>query len=91
VRASSIDSRACSGVERHPGGAVGLVEVPAGRQRRAAIEHADVVEAEKAALEHVRAEAIFPIHPPGEIQQQFVEQFAHSIDHGWSEISPWRR
>ena len=39
--------------QRHPGRAVGLLQVAAGRQRRAAVEHADVVEAEEAALEHV--------------------------------------
>ena len=39
--------------ERHPGRAVRLLEVAAGRQRGAAVEHADVVEAEEPALEHV--------------------------------------
>ena len=42
-------------VQRHPGGAVGLLEVAAGRQRRAAVEDADVVQAEEAALEDVVA------------------------------------
>ena len=37
--------------EGHPSGAVGLFEVAAGRQRRAAIEDADVVEAQEATLE----------------------------------------
>ena len=36
-------------------GAVGLVDEAAGRQRRAAVEHADVVQAEEAALEDVAA------------------------------------
>ncbi len=39
--------------ERHPGRAVGLLQVAARGQRRAAVEHADVVEPEEAALEHV--------------------------------------
>ena len=39
----------------HPGGAVGLFQVAAGRQRRAAIEDADVVQAQEAALEDVPA------------------------------------
>jgi hypothetical protein len=47
--------------ERHPGRAVRLFEVVAGRQRRTPVEHADVVEAEKAALEHVLAEAILAV------------------------------
>ena len=59
--------------ERHPGRAVGLLEVAAGRQRRAAIEDADVVEPEEAALEDVVAGAILAIDPPGEVEQQLVE------------------
>ena len=59
--------------ERHPRRAVGLLEVPAGRQRRAAVEDADVVEPEEAALEDVLAEAVLAVHPPGEVEQQLVE------------------
>src|SRR2546430_17457225 len=36
--------------ERHPGGAVGLFQVTAGRQGRAAVEHTDVVHAHETAL-----------------------------------------
>ena len=60
--------------EGHPGRAVGLLEVAAGGQRGAAVEDADVVEAEKAALKDVFAEAVLAVHPPGEVQQQFVER-----------------
>ena len=59
--------------QRHPGGAVGLLEVAAGRQRRAAVEDADVVEAEEAALEHVPAVAVLAVDPPGEVEQQLLE------------------
>ena len=45
----------------------------AGGQRRAAIEDADVIEAEKAALEHVYAFGVFSVYPPGEIEQEFLE------------------
>ena len=62
-----------SAVHRHPARAVGLLDVAAGRQRRAAIEHADVVQAEEAALEDVLAFGVLAIHPPGEVQQQLVE------------------
>ena len=60
-------------VHRHPGGAVGLVDVAAGRQRLRAVEDADVVEPEKAALEDVAAVGVLAVHPPGEIQHQLVE------------------
>ena len=59
--------------ERHPRRAVRLFEVAAGRQRGAAVEDADVVEAEEAALEHVLAEAVLAVDPPGEVQQELVE------------------
>ena len=66
--------------ERHPGGTVGLFQVAAGRQRGAAIEHADVVEAEEAAFEHVVPRAILPVHPPGEIEQELVEDALEPFD-----------
>src|SRR5688572_2275460 len=59
--------------ERHPRGAVGLLEIPARRQRLRAIEDANVVEAEEPALEDVAAVAILAIHPPREVEQQLVE------------------
>ena len=59
--------------ERHPRGAVGLLEVAAGRQRRGPVEDADVVEAEEAALEDVLAEAVLAVHPPGEVREELAE------------------
>ena len=59
--------------EGHPGGAVGLLQVAAGRQRRAAVEHADVVQAQEAALEDVPPGAVLAIDPPGEVEQQLLE------------------
>src|SRR5262249_11901017 len=52
---------------------VGLADEAAGRQRCAAVEHTDVVESEKAALENVVALSILAIHPPGELQAQLVQ------------------
>jgi hypothetical protein len=45
----------------------------AGRQRRAAIENADVVETEKASLEDVHSIGVFAIDPPRKIQQQLLK------------------
>jgi hypothetical protein len=59
--------------ERHPRRAIRLLQMPACRERRAAVEDADVVEAEEAALEDVLAEPVLAVHPPGEVQHQFVE------------------
>ena len=66
--------------ERHPGRAVGLLEVAAGRQRRAAVEDADVVEAEEPALEHVVAVPVLAVHPPGEVEEQLVERLLEPLD-----------
>ena len=68
--------------ERHPGRAVRLLQVASRRQRGAAVEDADVVEAEKAALEHVLAEAVLAVHPPGEVQHELVEGRLEKIDVG---------
>ena len=59
--------------ERHPRRAVRLLQVAAGGERRAPVEDADVVEAEEAPLEHVLAEAVLPVHPPGEVEEELVE------------------
>ena len=43
------------------------------RQLRVAVEDADVVEAEEAALEDVVAELVLAVDPPVEVEQQLVE------------------
>src|SRR5678815_2640344 len=45
----------------------------AGRQWRASIKDADVVEPEEAALKDVHPVGVFAIDPPSEIQQQLLE------------------
>ena len=45
----------------------------AGTEGRRAVEHADIVEAEKAALKDVLAFDVLPVHPPREIDQQLVK------------------
>jgi hypothetical protein len=59
--------------ERHPGRAVRLLEVPAGRERRGAIEDADVVEAEEPTLDGALPESILPVHPPEEVGDELPE------------------
>ena len=66
--------------EHHPRGAVGLVEVAAGGQRRRAVEHADVVQAEEAAFEDVGAGAVLAVDPPGEVDQQLGEGVLQELD-----------
>ena len=73
LRQFERDAHQVQAIHRHPAGAVGLVDIAAGRQRTAAIEYADVVQAEKAALENVAPLRVLAIHPPGEIHHQLVE------------------
>ena len=68
--------------EGHPGGAVRLLQVAPGGQRGAAVEDADVVEAEEAALEDVLAEAVLAVHPPGEVQHELVEGRLEEVEIG---------
>src|ERR1700675_3671195 len=44
-----------------------------GRKGRGTVEDSDVVQAQKTALENVHAVGVFAIYPPGEIEQEFVE------------------
>ena len=60
--------------QRHPGGAVSLLQMAAGGQRRAAVEDANVVQPQKAAFKEVLAEAVFAVHPPTEVQRSAFEK-----------------
>ena len=57
-----------------------MLDVPAGGQRPRTVEHADIVEAEEAALEDVQTLWILSVHPPGEVQQQLVEDTFQEIE-----------
>ena len=67
-------------VLRHPRRPVGLLEQFARGQHRRAVEDADVVEAEKAALEDIVPEGILAVNPPGEIDQQLVESTGEELE-----------
>ena len=65
--------------QRHPCGRVGLFEIAASRQRRAAVEDANVVEAQEAAFEKVLAEPVLAVCPPGEIQRELGEDACQEL------------
>ena len=67
------DRQHIEAIHAHPTGAVGLFDMAAGRQRGAAVEDADIVQAEKPALKDVLALGVFAIDPPGKIQQQLMK------------------
>src|SRR5437667_7066927 len=60
-------------IHRHPARAVRLLDVPAGRQRVAAVENSDVVESQETALKNVLAFPVLPVDPPSEVQQQLLK------------------
>ena len=66
-------------VGAHPAGGVGLLQGVAGRQV-GAVDRADVVQAEEAALEDVVAPGVFPVHPPGEVDQELVEDPGQEVE-----------
>src|SRR5256714_3631278 len=57
----------------HPTRAIALFKVAAIGERGAAIEYADVIKPKEPAFENIFAFGIFPIHPPGKGEKQFVE------------------
>src|ERR1700751_4425273 len=67
------DAHQVERVHRHPGGAIGLVDIAAGRERGAAIEKADIVKAKKPALKDVVSFNVLAVHPPGEIEHQLMK------------------
>ena len=73
LRQFERDAHEVERIHRHPTRAVGLVDETAGRQRRAAIKHADVVESEEAALKNVAALSVLAVDPPGEVEHELVE------------------
>jgi hypothetical protein len=64
------DAQHRGAVERHPRRAIGLGELAAGGQRLAAVEDADVVQAEEAAGEEVLPLHVLAVHPPGEVEEE---------------------
>ena len=55
---------------------------PAGQPGPAAVEDADVVQAEEPALEGVAAVGVLAVDPPGEVQQQLVEDLLQEVGVG---------
>jgi hypothetical protein len=58
---------------RHPARPVRLLQRLPRRERRAAVEDADIVQAEESALEHVVPECVLLVDPPGEVHEELVE------------------
>ena len=58
----------------HPRGAVSLFEMATSGQLCASIKHADIVESKKSAFKQILSKAILAVHPPTEIQQQFLKR-----------------
>src|SRR5689334_16428610 len=57
----------------HPTRAVTLFNVTSGWEWSAAVEHTNVIQAQKAALKDIQTFGVFAVDPPGEVQHQFVK------------------
>ena len=73
TRELNRDSHQVQAKHSHPTGAVALLEMSSVVKNFVAIEHADVVESKKAALENIFALGVLAVHPPGEGDQHFVK------------------
>src|SRR6188472_2181508 len=67
---------------RHPSGAVRLLQYIAVGEHLRAVERADVVESEKAALERVVAACVLSIDPPGEVDQELLKGTRQEVEIG---------
>src|SRR5918996_3730531 len=68
------DGQHIQGVHGHPGRSIGLFQMTSSREGRASVKNADVVQSQKAPLKDVATFVVLAVDPPGEIQQQLVEQ-----------------
>src|SRR6266436_8330842 len=73
------DGQHVEGVHSHPGCPIGLFNMTTSGKRRTAIKDADVIETEKAALEYIHAFRVLAIHPPGEVEHEFLK---HALKKG---------
>jgi hypothetical protein len=60
-------------IKRHPRRPIRLTQISPRRQRFRPIESTDIVQTKEPALEDIVAALIFPVDPPGEVEQQFLE------------------
>src|SRR5699024_9510990 len=60
-------------VHSHPAGSVRLVQLYITGQFFAAIEYADIIQSQKAALKYVSFIGIFSVNPPRKVDQQFMK------------------
>src|SRR5437588_1028201 len=49
------------------------------RQSHVAIEYTDIIEAQEATLENVLPLVVFAVHPPGEVEQELLEDLFQEI------------
>ena len=50
-----------------------LFQVPAGWQWGTAVKDTDIVQPQKAAFKYILSVRIYPVYPPGKIEQQFIK------------------
>jgi hypothetical protein len=60
-------------IKSHPRRPIRLTQISPSRQWLRPIESTDIVQTEEPALKNIVAALIFPVDPPGEIEQQFLE------------------
>ena len=58
-------------IHTHPAGAIGLLLLHFAVKLYAAVKHTDIIQTKKATFEHIIPVRVFPVDPPGEIDNEF--------------------
>src|SRR3954447_23981408 len=66
-------------IRGHPCCSVGLLQSEIVRKDHAAIDDTDIVQPEKATLEQVFTAFILPVHPPREVDNEFVKDARQKV------------
>ena len=64
----------------HPGRAIRLLQVAAGWQRGTAVENTDIIKAQEPTFKYIFAKPVFPVYPPGKIQQSLLKADLQKFD-----------
>jgi len=60
-------------IHAHPAGAIRLLQLHFARGVVAAVKHADIIQAQKSPFKNIVAVTVFPVYPPGKIDEQFLK------------------
>src|SRR5665213_48221 len=63
------------GIHRHPACAISLLQYLVARYFNASVKHTNIIQPKKSALENAVSTGIFPVNPPGKIDDELMKYF----------------